>query len=173
LEAHAYRRHRGARNSRPGFVRSIPLHLSGNAARGDLRLALFPKEDPENSSAGFGFGAQAIQVNSGEVMKTKKVMRERDEHGPRHVTPAGRSVFYDLFPKAEADELVMRSTLLRGLEQWLKESGLTQTQAAKVLGITQARVSDIKRGKFGQFSLDMLVRLASRAGLKPRLKLAA
>ena len=67
-------------------------------------------------------------------MKTKKVMRERDEHGPRHVTPAGRSVFYDLFPKAEADELVMRSTLLRGLEQWLKESGLTQTQAAKTLG---------------------------------------
>jgi hypothetical protein len=35
-------------------------------------------------------------------MKAKKVMR--DEHGPRHVTPAGRSVFYDLFPKAEADE---------------------------------------------------------------------
>ena len=53
----------------------------------------------------------------------------RDEHGPRHVTPAGRSAFYDLFPKAEADELVMRSTLLRGLEQWLKERGLTQIQA--------------------------------------------
>ena len=50
---------------------------------------------------------------------------------------------------------------------------LKHTQAAKALGITQARVSDIKRGKFGQFSLDMLVRLASRAGLKPRLKLAA
>jgi predicted XRE-type DNA-binding protein len=72
----------------------------------------------------------------------------------------------------------LRRGVVRGphghrLEQWLKESGLTQTQAAKVLGITQARVSDIKRGKFGQFSLDRLVRLASRAGLKPRLKLAA
>jgi predicted XRE-type DNA-binding protein len=54
-----------------------------------------------------------------------------------------------------------------------RRSGLTQTQAAKELGITQARVSDIKRGKIGQFSLDMLVRLASRAGLKPRVKLAA
>jgi predicted XRE-type DNA-binding protein len=89
-------------------------------------------------------------------MKTKKVVR--DEHGPRHVTPTGRSVFHDLSPKAEADELVMRWTLLRGLEQWLKESGLTQTQAAKTLCITQARVSDIKRGKFGQFSLDMWLR---------------
>jgi predicted XRE-type DNA-binding protein len=78
-------------------------------------------------------------------------MRERDEHGPRHVMPACRSVFYDLFPKAEADELVMSSMLLRWLEQWLRESDLTQTQAAKVLGITQARVYDIKRGKFGQF----------------------
>ena len=55
-------------------------------------------------------------------MKAKKAMR--DEDGPRHVTPAGRSVFHDLFPKAEADELVMRSTLLRGLEHWLEESGL-------------------------------------------------
>jgi predicted XRE-type DNA-binding protein len=78
-----------------------------------------------------------------------------------------------VFPKLEADELIIRSTLLRGLGHWLKESGLTQTQAAKVLGVTQARVSDIKRRKIGQFSLDTLVRLASRAGLKPTLKLAA
>lgn len=89
------------------------------------------------------------------------------------MTPAGRSVFYDLFPKAEADELVMRSTLLRGLKHRFEESGLTQTRAAKALGITQARVSDIKRGKIGQFSLDMLVGLASRARLKPKVKLAA
>jgi predicted XRE-type DNA-binding protein len=102
-------------------------------------------------------------------MKAKKVLD--DEHGPRHVTAAGRSVFHDLFPNAEADELVMRSTLLMGLERWLKESGLTQTKAAKALGITQARVSGIKRGKIGQFSLDMLVRLASRAGLKPKVSL--
>jgi predicted XRE-type DNA-binding protein len=53
------------------------------------------------------------------------------------------------------------------------KSRQAETATAKVLGIAQARVSDIKRGKFGQFSLDMLVRLASRAGLKPRLKLAA
>ena len=41
------------------------------------------------------------------------------------------------------------------------------------LGITQARVSDIKLGKIESFSLDLLVRLASRAGLRPRIKLAA
>ncbi|MHB8744565.1 MAG: XRE family transcriptional regulator [Sulfuricaulis sp.] len=42
-----------------------------------------------------------------------------------------------------------------------------------MLGVTQARVSDIKRGKITSFSLDLLVRLAARAGLKPKLKLAA
>jgi len=171
LEAHVYCGTRGARDSRQGIVGNFPLHLSGDTAGWNLCLALLPKEDQEDKPAGFGLGSEAIQVDTGEIMKAKKVVR--DEHGPRHVTPAGRSVFYDLFPKAEADELVMRSTLLRGLEHWLKGSGLTQTQAAKALGITQARVSDIKRGKIGQFSLDMLVRLASRAGLKPKLKLAA
>jgi predicted XRE-type DNA-binding protein len=78
-------------------------------------------------------------------VKAKNVLR--DEHGPGHVTPAGRSVFYDLFPRDEADELVMRATLLSGLERWLKKSKLTRAQAAKALRITQARVSDIKRGK--------------------------
>ena len=104
-------------------------------------------------------------------MKAKNVLR--DEHGPGHVTPAGRSVFYDLFPRDKADELVMRATLLGGLERWLKKSKFTRAQAAKTLRITPARVSDIKRGKIGKFSLDMLVRLASRAGLKPKLKLSA
>jgi predicted XRE-type DNA-binding protein len=103
-------------------------------------------------------------------VKAKNVLR--DEHGPGHVTPAGRSVFHDLFPRDKADELVMRATLLTGLGRWLTTSTLTRAQAANALRIRQSRVSDIKRGKIGQFSLDMLVRLASRAGLKPKLKLA-
>jgi predicted XRE-type DNA-binding protein len=82
-------------------------------------------------------------------------------------------VFRDLFPKAEAEELEIRSVLLMGLDRWLLASGMTQTEAAKVLGVTQARISDIRRGKINQFSLDLLVRLAARAGLRPTLKLVA
>src|ERR1700761_3415710 len=93
--------------------------------------------------------------------------RKLGEHGVQHVTPAGRSVFRDLFPAEEAEELEIRATLLRGLERWLIQSEMTQIEAAKVLRVTQARVSDIKRGKISQFSLDLLVRLASRAGLRP------
>ena len=84
-----------------------------------------------------------------------------------------RSVFYDLYPEDQAAEMEMRSVLLIGLKAWLAESDMTQTEAAKAIGITQARVSDLKRGKISLFSLDLLVRLAARAGLQPRLKLAA
>ncbi len=84
-----------------------------------------------------------------------------------------RSVWHDLYPEDQAAEMEMRSLLLQGLGAWLGDSGLTQTAAAKVLGVTQARVSDLKRGKISSFSLDLLVRLAARAGLNPKLKLVA
>ncbi len=83
------------------------------------------------------------------------------------------SVFHDLYPEDQAAEMEMRSLLLQGLGNWLADSGLTQTEAAKVLAVTQARVSDIKRGRISSFSLDLLVRLAARAGLNPQLRLVA
>jgi predicted XRE-type DNA-binding protein len=58
-----------------------------------------------------------------------------------------------------------------GLEHWLEKTRMTQAEAAKVLGVTQARVSDLRRGKIDRFSMDLLVRLAARAGLKPKLKI--
>jgi predicted XRE-type DNA-binding protein len=89
----------------------------------------------------------------------------------KHITPKGRSVFRDLFPEDEAEELEIRSVLLMGLANWVRDCGITQTAAAQKLGVTQARVSDIKNGKINQFSVDMLVKLASRAGLHPRVQL--
>jgi predicted XRE-type DNA-binding protein len=67
----------------------------------------------------------------------------------------------------------MRAQLLIGLEHWLERSRPTQTQAAKVLSVTQAPVSELKRRKVDRFSMDLLVRLAARAGLKPKPKGAA
>jgi predicted XRE-type DNA-binding protein len=53
------------------------------------------------------------------------------------------------------------------------QSDMTQAAVAKLLGLAQARVSDIKRGSISRFSLDLFVRLAARAGLRSKLKLAA
>ena len=96
-----------------------------------------------------------------------------NEHEAQHVTPAGRSIFEDLFPPDEAAELEIRAVLLNGLSRWLQDSNNTEATAAQVLGINQARLAEIKQGEISQFPLDMLVRLASRAGLHPRLELKA
>jgi hypothetical protein len=48
LEAHVYRGFGSTRNSRSGIVRSLPLHLPGDAAGGNLCLAQFPQEDAED-----------------------------------------------------------------------------------------------------------------------------
>jgi len=50
---------------------------------------------------------------------------------------------------------------------------LTQARAAKLLGISPSRVSDLVRGKWEKFSLEMLVTLATRAGLHVTVKTAA
>lgn len=92
--------------------------------------------------------------------------------GVEHITPAGRSAFYELFPEEEAAELEIRSDLLIAIRQWLDASALTQVVAAEKLGVTQARISDMKRGKIDKFSIAQLIRLAARAGLKPRIDLA-
>ena len=62
-----------------------------------------------------------------------------------------RSVFHDLFSEEEAAELEMRAKLLSGINKWLSKSELTQTEAAEQLGVTQARVSEIKNGKINRF----------------------
>jgi predicted XRE-type DNA-binding protein len=102
------------------------------------------------------------------MKKKNKIQKES-----KFVKGDPRGVFFDLFDADEAAELTMRAKLLLGLQGWLASSGFTQTAAAKELGLTQARVSDIKRGNIDSFSLDLLVRLAERAGLHPTLRLAA
>ncbi len=90
------------------------------------------------------------------------------------VTESSGNVFLDLgFPPEEAALLAMRADLMAKLRLTIDEKKWTQAEAAKVLGIAQSRVSDLVRGKWEKFSLDMLISLASRAGLQPRLELAA
>ena len=50
---------------------------------------------------------------------------------------------------------------------------LTQVEAAKRLGIAQSRVSDLVRGKWEKFSLEMLITLEARRGRTVRVELAA
>lgn len=90
------------------------------------------------------------------------------------ITRSSGNVFTDLgFPPEEAAILAMRADLMAQLRLTVEKRDWTQVEAAKALGISQSRVSDLMRGKWDKFSLDMLVTLATRAGLHCELKLAA
>jgi len=74
------------------------------------------------------------------------------------------NVFLDLgFDPAEAKIMALRAEVMIRLEQHLKAKGWTQSEAARRLGISQPRVSRLIRGKWQDFSLDMLLTLAARA----------
>jgi predicted XRE-type DNA-binding protein len=66
----------------------------------------------------------------------------------------------------EAENMKLRATLIRALNRHIGNKGLTQVQAAQLLGVTQPRISDLKRGKIHLFSLDSLVNMASAAKLQ-------
>ncbi len=90
------------------------------------------------------------------------------------ITESSGNVFIDLgFSPEEATILAMRSQLMGELRIKIRDEGWTQAEAAEILGVSQSRVSDLTRGKFEKFSLDMLITLATRAGKKVELRLAA
>jgi predicted XRE-type DNA-binding protein len=62
---------------------------------------------------------------------------------------------------------------MRNLRLHVEKHKVTQAQAAKQLGIAHSRVSDLVRGKWDKFSLEMLITLEARIGRKVRVEFAA
>lgn len=92
----------------------------------------------------------------------------------RKVTKSSGNIFVDLgFPPHEASVMLLRAQLADALRAWMERESLTQARAAKRLGITQPRVSEIMRGKVELLSLDYLVGLCTKAGIDVGLRLAA
>ncbi len=80
------------------------------------------------------------------------------------------NVFADLgFNEDEAQNLRIRSDLMIELTRLIEARGLTQTAAAKLLGVTQPRISDLVRGKIDRFSADSLIELLGHAGARVSL----
>jgi predicted XRE-type DNA-binding protein len=87
------------------------------------------------------------------------------------VTKGSGNVFKDLgFSEPEAENLKLRSELMIKVESFVEKSGLTQQEAARVLRITQPRLNLLLKGKIEKFSLDALVNMLARAGLRVELR---
>ena len=80
-------------------------------------------------------------------------------------------VFSDLgFTPAEAENLRIRSAMIRALIDFVRKNKRTQARAARLLGVSQPRISDLMRGKIHLFSIDNLVKLLAAAGLRVDLR---
>ncbi len=89
------------------------------------------------------------------------------------VTASSGNVFLDLgFAPGEAAVLALRADLMARLRLLVESEGWPQVEGASRFGIAQSRVSDLLRGKWEKFSLDLLIMLAARAGLKVELAMA-
>lgn len=71
----------------------------------------------------------------------------------------------------QAASLRARSELMIALQEHLKRSGMTQVQAAKMLGVTQPRISDLMRSRIDLFSMESLVDMITSAGLRVEFSL--
>ncbi len=90
------------------------------------------------------------------------------------ITRSSGNVFRDLgFGREEAEHLIIRSELMIKIEKLLKARGLTQSEAGRVMRVSQPRVSDLLRGRLDLFSTDALIDMLARLGVSVRLAFAS
>jgi len=86
------------------------------------------------------------------------------------MTRSTGNVFRDLgFSPDDAEHLRIRSDLLLQLQKAVRSQGLKQADAAKLLDVTQPRVSDMMRGRLDLFSVDTLIDMLARLGIRVRV----
>lgn len=69
----------------------------------------------------------------------------------------------------EAASMKLRAELANEIIERMHGRRLTQAKAAELIGVTQPRISDLMRGRLNLFSLDSLVDMADRIGLRTRM----
>ncbi len=88
------------------------------------------------------------------------------------VTRSSGNVFRDLgFSPDEAEHLLVRSELMIRVQKLIASRRLKQAEVAKILRVTQPRVSDLLRGRIDLFSTDALIDMLARLGVRVRLVL--
>jgi predicted XRE-type DNA-binding protein len=88
------------------------------------------------------------------------------------VTRSTGNVFRDLgFGAEEAEHLLVRADLLIEVQKKIAARGLKQAEAARLLKVTQPRVSDLLRGRIDLFSTDALIDMLARLDVRVKVVL--
>jgi predicted XRE-type DNA-binding protein len=105
-------------------------------------------------------------------MPNSKKLMEKTVNGVTFLEGSD-NIYRDLgFPEAEAINLLARSELMMEIEKAIKARGLNQSQAAKLLGVAQPRLSDLYNGKLEKLTVDMLMKWLSKLGKKVSISVA-
>ena len=72
----------------------------------------------------------------------------------------------------ERANLKLRSQLMTEVSRYVKDTGLTQTLAAKKLGTTQPRLNDVLKGKIEKCTVDRLVNMLTAVGFEVNLDIS-
>ena len=83
----------------------------------------------------------------------------------KHISSSNGNIFADL-NLPDAENLKLRSELMIAIRKWVKDTGLTQAEAAKRLNTTQPFLNDVIRGRYEKFTIDRLVNMLDAAGLR-------
>jgi predicted XRE-type DNA-binding protein len=90
------------------------------------------------------------------------------------ITPSTGNVFRDLgFRREEAEHLLIRADLMIQVQKMIASRRLKRNAAAKILRVTQPRVSDLLRGRIDLFSTDALIDMLVRLGARVRVRVTA
>jgi len=91
---------------------------------------------------------------------------------PAKITRSSGNVFRDLgFPASETAHLLIRSELMIQLRKIIESRGLKQAEAARMLRVSQPRVSALMKGRIDLFSVDTLIDMLDRVGFKVKVAL--
>jgi predicted XRE-type DNA-binding protein len=86
------------------------------------------------------------------------------------VVRGAANIFEDLgFDAEEAVNLKVRADLMLDLRRYIQERGWTQAEAARFFGETQPRISNLLKGEISRFSIDKLINMLARAGIRVRV----
>ncbi len=91
---------------------------------------------------------------------------------PVKVSRARGSIFREMgFSRPEAAHLLIRSELMIQLRGHIQSTGMKQAEAARLLHVTQPRISALMKGRIDLFSVDTLISMLARAGFRVRVAL--
>jgi predicted XRE-type DNA-binding protein len=111
------------------------------------------------------------KLGGSAIERPSKVAKRGHDTRETKITRGSDNVFEDVgFEAEEAANLRIRADLLLDLRAHIRARGWTQAEAAAFFGETQPRISNLLKGEINRFSIDKLINMLARAGIRVRLE---